>query len=372
MLPRSSWQKLPPAGEAGPALLAARYSSHIRDQWLNLPTAEEFAEEDPARPTRAGGLPPSARTPTPDALADLLNPGIGAHGGPRLRHQTSAAAGQLWTVATISPPPRRTSPHPRQSRRRGRASTRRRLSRASIRNWRWDWACLLPPYFPHRGEAARPAAEKTTPNIACRAPICRRSRAALPASRPAVARKTAARGRPEFSAPCRGRRTGRRGRRNPKAACASSIKSDFEPKGDQPQAIEELVEGVKRHDRTQVLLGVTGSGKTFTMAKVIEATQRPALILAPNKTLAAQLYGEFKSSSPTTRSSISSPTTTITSRKPTSRAPTPISRRNPRSTSRSTACATRRRARCSSATTSSSSPRCRASTASARSRPIRR
>jgi len=73
------------------------------------------------------------------------------------------------------------------------------------------------------------------------------------------------------------------------------ITSDFEPKGDQPQAIAELVEGVKRHDRTQVLLGVTGSGKTFTMAKVIEATQRPALILAPNKTLAAQLYGEFKS-----------------------------------------------------------------------------
>ena len=73
------------------------------------------------------------------------------------------------------------------------------------------------------------------------------------------------------------------------------IKSDFEPKGDQPQAIDELVEGVQRHDRNQVLLGVTGSGKTFTMAKVIEATQRPALILAPNKTLAAQLYGEFRS-----------------------------------------------------------------------------
>ena len=73
------------------------------------------------------------------------------------------------------------------------------------------------------------------------------------------------------------------------------IKSDFAPKGDQPQAIAELVEGVKRSDRTQVLLGVTGSGKTFTMAQVIEATQRPALILAPNKTLAAQLYGEFRS-----------------------------------------------------------------------------
>jgi excinuclease ABC subunit B len=72
------------------------------------------------------------------------------------------------------------------------------------------------------------------------------------------------------------------------------IKSEFAPKGDQPQAIADLVEGVKRRDRTQVLLGVTGSGKTFTMAKVIEATQRPAIVLAPNKTLAAQLYGEFK------------------------------------------------------------------------------
>ncbi|MGE0563103.1 MAG: excinuclease ABC subunit UvrB [Pseudolabrys sp.] len=72
------------------------------------------------------------------------------------------------------------------------------------------------------------------------------------------------------------------------------IKSEFKPQGDQPQAIRELVEGVRRNDRTQVLLGVTGSGKTYTMAKVIEETQRPALILAPNKTLAAQLYGEFK------------------------------------------------------------------------------
>ena len=72
------------------------------------------------------------------------------------------------------------------------------------------------------------------------------------------------------------------------------IKSDYQPRGDQPTAIAELVEGIDRNDRTQVLLGVTGSGKTYTMAKVIEATQRPALILAPNKTLAAQLYGEFK------------------------------------------------------------------------------
>jgi excinuclease ABC subunit B len=73
------------------------------------------------------------------------------------------------------------------------------------------------------------------------------------------------------------------------------VVSEFEPEGDQPQAIEELVKGVRANERDQVLLGVTGSGKTFTMAKVIEATQRPALILAPNKTLAAQLYGEFRS-----------------------------------------------------------------------------
>jgi len=70
--------------------------------------------------------------------------------------------------------------------------------------------------------------------------------------------------------------------------------SDYEPAGDQPTAIAELVAGVRANERDQVLLGVTGSGKTFTMAKVIEATQRPALILAPNKTLAAQLYSEFK------------------------------------------------------------------------------
>jgi len=74
-----------------------------------------------------------------------------------------------------------------------------------------------------------------------------------------------------------------------------TIKSEFQPAGDQPQAITELVDGIRRQERDQVLLGVTGSGKTFTMAKVIEETQRPALILAPNKTLAAQLYGEFKS-----------------------------------------------------------------------------
>ncbi|MGC9418622.1 MAG: excinuclease ABC subunit UvrB [Rhodovulum sp.] len=70
--------------------------------------------------------------------------------------------------------------------------------------------------------------------------------------------------------------------------------SEFQPAGDQPTAIAELAQGVTAGEREQVLLGATGTGKTFTMAKVIEETQRPAIILAPNKTLAAQLYGEFK------------------------------------------------------------------------------
>jgi len=73
------------------------------------------------------------------------------------------------------------------------------------------------------------------------------------------------------------------------------IISEYEPAGDQPTAIADLVAAAKEGDKTQVLLGVTGSGKTFTMAKVIEELQRPALILAPNKILAAQLYGEFRS-----------------------------------------------------------------------------
>ena len=72
------------------------------------------------------------------------------------------------------------------------------------------------------------------------------------------------------------------------------METPFEPKGDQPTAIAELSEGVMSGERDQVLLGATGTGKTFTMAKIIEATQRPAIILAPNKTLAAQLYGEFR------------------------------------------------------------------------------
>lgn len=72
------------------------------------------------------------------------------------------------------------------------------------------------------------------------------------------------------------------------------LAGDFRPAGDQPQAIAELVQGVAGGRRHQTLLGVTGSGKTYTMACVIEQTQKPTLIMAPNKTLAAQLYGEFR------------------------------------------------------------------------------
>jgi len=72
------------------------------------------------------------------------------------------------------------------------------------------------------------------------------------------------------------------------------LHSDYQPTGDQPQAIAKLVEGLNRGDKEQVLLGVTGSGKTFTMANVIAQVNRPTLVLAHNKTLAAQLCSEFR------------------------------------------------------------------------------
>ena len=72
------------------------------------------------------------------------------------------------------------------------------------------------------------------------------------------------------------------------------LKSDFDPAGDQPKAINDLIEGINKKEKDQVLMGVTGSGKTFTMAHVIKILNKPTLIMAPNKTLAAQLYGEMK------------------------------------------------------------------------------
>lgn len=105
------------------------------------------------------------------------------------------------------------------------------------------------------------------------------------------------------------------------------ISSKYKPTGDQPQAIAQLTEGVKRGDPAQVLLGVTGSGKTFTVANVIANVNKPTLVLSHNKTLAAQLYEEMKGFSPTTPSTTTSAITTIISPRLTCRPPTPTSRK---------------------------------------------
>jgi excinuclease UvrABC helicase subunit UvrB len=94
------------------------------------------------------------------------------------------------------------------------------------------------------------------------------------------------------------------------------VVSDYQPTGDQPEAIRQLAEGIESGERFQTLLGVTGSGKTFTMANVVEKVQRPTLILSHNKTLAAQLYGEMKQFFPKMQLNILFRTTIITSPKP--------------------------------------------------------
>lgn len=119
------------------------------------------------------------------------------------------------------------------------------------------------------------------------------------------------------------------------------LESPFAPAGDQPEAIRELCEGIEAGRKNQVLLGVTGSGKTFTMAKIIEQSKRPALIMAPNKILAAQLYSEMKEFSRITMLNILSPITTIISQKPIFPKPTLILKKIRRKTNKLTACATR-------------------------------
>ncbi|MGB7618965.1 MAG: excinuclease ABC subunit UvrB [Pseudolabrys sp.] len=245
--------------------------------------------KDPARPTRAKAARPDDK-PTPDALANLLNPGIGR-----------GTAG-LGSGTGLQPPPDNSWDRRRDfsEAHKARRSTPKEFNEAPQRDYTASPISGLDPQLEKElglGDEAAPgpAPEKSDPKY-------RLPRADLPtqpggfggiASQQSLERLLRE-GRPEFSAvPW----TPHRPPRPEKSEGGKRfvIASDFEPKGDQPQAIKELVEGVTRSDRTQVLLGVTGSGKTFTMAKVIEATQRPALILAPNKTLAAQLYGEFKS-----------------------------------------------------------------------------
>ena len=129
---------------------------------------------------------------------------------------------------------------------------------------------------------------------------------------------------------------------------AYDLTAPYSPKGDQPTAIKQLVAGVNSGERYQTLLGATGTGKTFTMANVIAQTGRPALVLAHNKTLAAQLCNELREFFPENAVEYFISYTTTTSRRPMFRSVTLTSPRRHRSTRRSTCCATRRRGRCSS------------------------
>ena len=245
--------------------------------------------KDPAKPTRAKAARPDDK-PTPDTLAKILNPGIGR-----------GTAG-MGSGTGLQPPPDNSWDRRRDfsEAHKARKSTPREFNEAPQRDYTASPITGLDPQLASElglgdEEARRPAPSKEDSKY-------RLPRADLPtqpggfggiASQQSLERLLRE-GRPEFSSvPWTPHRPPRP--EKSEGGIRFKIASDFEPKGDQPQAIKELVEGVKRSDRTQVLLGVTGSGKTFTMAKVIEATQRPALILAPNKTLAAQLYGEFKS-----------------------------------------------------------------------------
>jgi len=260
-------------------------------------------KKDPARPTRAKAARPDDK-PTPDALANLLNPGIG-RGTAGLGSGTGKNSG-------LQPPPDNSWDRRRDfsEAHKARKSTPREFNEAPQRDYTASPVTGLDPKLAEElglTDDAAPVPPSSASAGAIRTdtggdPKYRLPRADLPtqpggfggiASQQSLERLLRE-GRPEFGAQPW---TPHRPPRPEKSEGGKRfvIASDFEPKGDQPQAIKDLVEGVQRSDRTQVLLGVTGSGKTFTMAKVIEATQRPALILAPNKTLAAQLYGEFKS-----------------------------------------------------------------------------
>jgi len=253
-----------------------------------MPKPPKKPKKDPAKPTRAKAARPEQPAIEP-ALADLLNPGIG---------QGTAGPG---SQTGLKPPPDNSFDRRADfaAAHRARKSTAQGLGEAPQAPYRG--AAPLGELDPdlakalglHDDDSALPPAEGEQP--AARASPRAAFRGVTGASATVRALETLLReGRPEFSErPWTPHRPPRP--EKSEGGVRLVIKSDFAPKGDQPQAIADIVEGVKRQDRTQVLLGVTGSGKTFTMAKVIEATQRPALVLAPNKTLAAQLYGEFKS-----------------------------------------------------------------------------
>jgi excinuclease ABC subunit B len=258
--------------------------------------------KDPAKPTRAKASRPDD-APTPQALADLLNPGI-----------NKGTAG-MGSGTGLQPPPDNSFDRRRDF---SAAHTARKSTKGFEEAPQRDYAASpitgLDPELerelglgPNADQTGQVEEDPRAGTIKSTLDKYRLPKADLPkpgapgglsafggmASQQSLDRLLRE-GRPELTQQVW---TPHRPPRPEKSEGGKQfvIKSEFEPKGDQPAAIKDLVEGVRRQDRTQVLLGVTGSGKTFTMAKVIEETQRPALILAPNKTLAAQLYGEFKS-----------------------------------------------------------------------------
>jgi excinuclease ABC subunit B len=266
--------------------------------------------KDPAHPTRAKAARP-VEPATPDALADLLNPGI--------NKGTAGLGSGTGKDSGLQPPPDNSFDRRADfsAAHKARKSAREGFGEAPQSDYSGSPISGLDPALAKElglgdeKESSPPPGELRSPTSPLQGEVKKEGKYRLPradlpqpghglssmgvAATAQSLERLLREGRPEFtsSSPWRPHR--------PCRPCKSEggkrfkIVSEFEPKGDQPEAIKELVEGIKRHDRTQVLLGVTGSGKTFTMAKVIEATQRPALILAPNKTLAAQLYGEFKS-----------------------------------------------------------------------------
>lgn len=260
----------------------------------------KHSKKDPAKPTRAKAHRPDA-PPTDPALAKLLNPGIG---------QGTAGIG---SGTGLQPPPDNSFDRRADfsAAHRARKSTPQ-LSEAPQRGYQardpqpLDINAELKKALGYEHDPSKPLVGEMPGEHDEISDISepRREKRHRPSPQPVTLGVTASmqaldkllrEGRPEFADDRAW--TPHRPPRPEKSEGGVKIvmKSPLQPKGDQPQAIKDLVEGANRNDRNQVLLGVTGSGKTFTMAKVIEATQRPALVLAPNKTLAAQLYGEFKS-----------------------------------------------------------------------------
>jgi excinuclease ABC subunit B len=275
----------------------------------------KHSKKDPARPTRSKAARPDMPV-LDDSLADLLNPGIGK-GRAGIGSQTGSPSPQGQAQASKLAPPADNSWDRRAdfaNAHKARRSTQQAFTERPQAGYAAKGPTDIDPELAAAlgyagSDPSKPLIGSThdEPAVAGRDEISdisepRREKRHRPSLQPVTLGVSASmdalerllrEGRAEFhERPW----TPHRPPRPDKSEGGRTlvIKSDFDPKGDQPQAIAELVEGVRRNDRTQVLLGVTGSGKTFTMAKVIEQTQRPALVLAPNKTLAAQLYGEFK------------------------------------------------------------------------------